>query len=519
MSLRKAEEGEKPDEEEKPQDAKEVEPSSIYAYSKFVKDRKKYELLQRLLPQMETLAEELKVEVDDGDYDLRPSGYVFDGKDSYDDGVRNKNESNILLNVLSKLEENPDFLLGNEQKRIPASSVYIKDGIHVAVEPPMRLDKETKETVRRSKKTNLDLNRLQESFVDLLSKSFNVEGEENMSFFDAIKNLHINRFKKTPISRRSDADYSKEIRRAKDLIMGINTDPIRPKVKRLGRILRDYNELKEYDVKLMDKVSELEEILEGNDVEEIISRKINSINRTIRSLMEEGKYNELQEKYKEISSIRENPQQVIDEVKVEIEQEIESYKDKMNEVAKDLNEILRYEDELEETIDLIRSYLRLDSEGAERDIAREEKNLERLKGRESTSEAQIKEVEEDLTYYRRRMNKILDIRKLLISNADILFDLEDEFKLMNKTLNKLKDADEKDVSDLVDAIATYSMFRSPESRQQVRSKREAINRVTSITIEEIDKAVEASTEAVENLVKLQTNIEEAKKKFEEVRMK
>ncbi len=489
--------------------------SSSVEYDNYLRDRKKYELLQRLVPQMETLAENLTA-IEDEDDEVRPSGYRFDNKDAYDDGVRSEKESNDLLNALARLEKDPEFLTGNEENSKKSFSKYIKNGVHVAIEPPVREDKETKEMIRRSKKGDIDVNTIQDSLVNLLSKSIDTVGEEDMSFFDAVKNLHINRFKQTPISRRNVGAYLGRIKQAKDAIMGLSPDPIKSKLNALNKIFQNYLSLKRNDVRLMEKVSELSKIVDDDNVEEMVSRKINSINRTIRTLIDEGKFEQLKGKYKEISAIKENPESVVAEVKENIEKEIETYRESINKIADDINDILRYEDEFEETLELMRRFIRIDSKQLDIDIKEQKKDIERLKGRESTSEAQIKFSKQNLKELVKKKKILDETREILITNHNIIKDLEDEFKLMNKTLGKLQEAEEDDLSDLIDAITQYSLFRTPDSQASIRTKRDAINKVTSITMEEIDEAVEASTEAIENLAKLQGNIEAAKRRLDKM---
>ena len=491
--------------------------SSSVEYDNYLRDRKKYELLQRLVPQMETLAENLTA-VEDEDDEVRPSGYRFDNKDAYDDGVRSERESNNLLNALARLEKDPEFLTGNEneESRKKPFSRFVKNGVHVAIEPPMREDKETKEMIRRSKKGDIDVKSIQDSLVNLLSKSIDTVGEEDMSFFDAVKNLHINRFKQTPVSRRNVGAYLGRIKQAKDTIMGSTPDPIKSKLRALNEIFQNYLSLKRNDARLMEKVSELSKIVDDDNVEEMVSRKINSINRTIRTLIDEGKFDQLKGKYKEISAIKENPESVVAEVKENIEKEIETYRESINKIADDINDILRYEDEFEDTLNLMKRFIRINAKEIDYKIEQQKKDIGRLEGRESTSDAQIKFAKESLEKLVKRKKSVDNIRKILMSNYNIIKDLEDEFKLMNKTLGKLQEAEEDDLSDLIDAITQYSLFRTPDSQASIRAKRNAINKVTSITMEEIDEAVEASTEAVENLAKLQANIEEAKEKLEKI---
>lgn len=491
--------------------------SSSVEYDNYLRDRKKYELLQRLVPQMETLAENLTA-IEDEDDEVRPSGYRFDNKDAYDDGVRSERESNNLLNALARLEKDPEFLTGNENEESQKKpfSRFVKNGVHVAIEPPMREDKETKEMIRRSKKGDIDVKSIQDSLVNLLSKSIDTVGEEDMSFFDAVKNLHINRFKQTPVSRRNVGAYLGRIKQAKDTIMGSTPDPIKSKLQALNEIFQNYLSLKRNDARLMEKVSELSKIVDDDNVEEMVSRKINSINRTIRTLIDEGKFDQLKGKYKEISAIKENPESVVAEVKENIEKEIETYRESINKIADDINDILRYEDEFEDTLNLMKRFIRINAKEIDYEIEQQKKDIGRLEGRESTSDAQIKFAKESLEKLVKRKKSVDNIRKILMSNYNIIKDLEDEFKLMNKTLGKLQEAEEDDLSDLIDAITQYSLFRTPDSQASIRAKRNAINKVTSITMEEIDEAVEASTEAVENLAKLQANIEEAKEKLERI---
>jgi hypothetical protein len=518
--LRKEDDEEEAEESQGQEVFDERDASSSVEYDNYLRDRRKYALLQRLVPQMETLAEKLTA-IEDEDDEVRPSGYRFDNKDAYDDGVRSERESNDLLDVLARLEKDPDFLTGNENEENPKKpfSRYVKNGVHVAIEPPMREDKETKEMIRRSKKGDIDVKSIQDSLLNLLSKSIETVGEEDMSFFDAVKNLHINRFKQTPVSRRNVGAYLGRIKRAKDTIMGLTPDPIKSKLNALNEIFQNYLSLKRNDARLMEKVSELSKIIDDDNVEEMVSRKINSINRTIRTLIDEGKIDQLKGKYKEIKEIRENPQSIVAEVKENIEKEIETYRESINKIADDINDILRYEDEFEETLELMKRFIRIDIKELDADIKEQKKDIGRLEGRESTSEAQIKFAKENLKELVKRKKSVDNIRKILMANYNIIKDLEDEFKLMNKTLGKLQEAEEDDLSDLIDAITQYSLFRTPDSQASIRAKRNAINKVTSITMEEIDEAVEASTEAVENLAKLQGNIEEAKEKLDRLTVK
>ena len=170
-------------------------PSTSFDYYPFVRRYNELDDFSDSLLVLNEIVKDMQVKKV-GKSDETPSGYSIES--SKIDRIGGEGESNTILNALRRFDNNPDFLVSNSEY-----SPYIKtvkgEPVFVALQPPKRLDKETQTMVDRSRKPDMKVQPIIDNALDLLKKTFPIEdGNGNMTLLDALTNLHINSYKKTP---------------------------------------------------------------------------------------------------------------------------------------------------------------------------------------------------------------------------------------------------------------------------------------------------------------------------------
>lgn len=527
-------------------DSKEVS-STKFEYNLFLKARKKYEILENSLSSLKDLSNQVQLEKNPE----LSSGYELFNTASYDNLVRkNRNKSDVILNAMSILERNNNALVESDRN--------ITDGKLVAPTPPRRLDKETQEFVSRNKKKDIDVANIQKELLTLMEKSYPVEGEEDMSFADVYKNLHINQFDRTPRARRSPKKYLQAIEAAKKSLEDNRPKDFSSKIKKLGQLVQELKLLYELEIPLIDRIAKLESYQDEKNLEELITFAVGKLKESLKlttnlqptgeSVSYGGRFSReadklLLDRIKDIKGKKDLSvgEYSLDEGKVVIgkktkaiekllSREITRAKEELSKLQKTIDSIQEFDEPIKEIVGLMSRVNRLDKKlfTTEKQELDELKNKFRIlteKYAESPSEGtgfanrvefderlnqldeQIKEAEKDNALYFSVVSKLNE-------SYNIIFDSKDEMERINQNLRKLKKSGELDAMKLTQDI-TLNILQGRDITN-LRSQ-EYKSKLTSLTEEELEETLSNADKTIEILNKLDVNVASVKEILEQIR--
>jgi len=496
--------------QDKDEDVSEVEirddeegeaPATKTAYRGFINLHRRMMLLENTLPLLEKLSEELELVGKTTDTAL-PSGYRFENDEEYDK-IRSINASNFIISVLVSLSKNKQYLEN--------MSDYIKNGILVPIEPPLKESRTTGEMVAGKKKESVDVKGIQERLISIIDKEI-----DGMSFTEAVSNLHINRFKRNPLVKRGKEGktrYSEDIGFATEFIRGTTIGSrqrdIQNKLKRLRKILQNFRELEEYEESLLEKISEIKDLGKNIDVEEAMTKKIQDMNRLISS---GERVAETFSKYKEtLADVRKNPEKYIKEIREEYELQLSDAQIDLRAVVDEMKKISPFIEEIVELIDYTKKYMKLDIiedrelEKSKNRLKDAKELLEEVKAnpdkfgenREQQLIENVEGLEEEIEEYEQNKEKYSKLRQLINKNSKIIFDLNDKFDSVEKIVNKVEESSDKDAEKLAERISEYVIFRG-----MTGNFTKDLVKVVSLKEEESETLLSETTDIVEDLKRI-----------------
>ena len=199
------------------------------------------------------------------------TGYKFLNFAAWVGKKKNEKDSNTLINLLTVLKEDPNFL------NIRYKTLLTSDG-----------KLEVIETKRGTKTQPINVKGLVETLLGLSGNMVIVEGtEDKMSFYDVLVNLHINEIEKNPTVKQNRSLWAKNLRRAKEIASSSdksNEDLLKDSKATIENIQKEHANLKDKQAKNEEQIKILESLLEGG-TDGIIARKINRLTDKVKSLM------------------------------------------------------------------------------------------------------------------------------------------------------------------------------------------------------------------------------------------
>lgn len=476
-------------------------PTTKTDYRGFVNLHKRMTLLENNLSLLEKLSEELELVGKTTDTAF-PSGYKFENDEEYDK-IRNINASNFIISVLVSLSK--------DKKYLENMSNYIKNGILVPIAPPLKESRTTGEMVAGKRKEPVDVRSIQERLIAIMDKPIS-----DMSFTEALSNLHINRFKKNPLVKRGKEGkgrYSKDIGFAREFVRGTTIGSrqrdIQNKLKRLRKILQNFRDLQEYEESLLEKISEIKDLGKNIDVEEAVTKKIQDMNRLISSGEQVA---ETFSKYKEtLADVRKNPDKYIKEIREEYELQLSDAQIDLRAVVDEMKKISPFSEEIVELIDYTKKYMKLDII-EDRELEKTKNRLKDAKelledvkanpnkfgeNREQQLIKNIKGLEEEIEEYEQNKEKYSKLRQLINKNSKIIFDLNDKFDSVEKIVNKVEESSDKDAENLAGRISEYVIFRG-----MTGNFAKDLEKVVSLKEEESEMLLSEATDIVEDLKRI-----------------
>jgi hypothetical protein len=505
-------------------------PTTKTDYRGFLNLHRRMTLLENNLSLLEKLSEELELVGKTTDTAF-PSGYKFENDEEYDK-IRNINASNFIISVLVSLSK--------DKKYLENMSNYIKNGILVPIAPPLKESRTTGEMVAGKRKEPVDVRSIQERLIAIMDKPIS-----DMSFTEALSNLHINRFKKNPLVKRGKEGkgrYSKDISFAREFVRGTTIGSrqrdIQNKLRRLRKILQNFRDLQEYEESLLEKISEIKDLGKNIDVEEAVTKKIQDMNRLISSGKqgqdtkdeeedeeEDGEGDEAStpktyreqvaetfSKYKEtLADVRKNPDKYIKEIREKYELQLYDAQIDLRAVVDEMKKISPFSEEIVELIDYTKKYMKLDII-EDRELEKSKNRLKDAKelledvkanpnkfgeNREQQLIKKVKSLEEEIEKYEQNKEKYSKLRALINKNSKIIFDLNDKFDSVEKIVNKVEESSDKDAENLAGRISEYVIFRG-----MTGNFAKDLEKVVSLKEEESEMLLSEATDIVEDLKRI-----------------
>lgn len=478
-------------------------PTTKTDYRGFVNLHRRMTLLENNLSLLEKLSEELELVGKTTDTAF-PSGYKFENDEEYDK-IRNINDSNFIISVLVSLSK--------DKKYLENMSNYIKNGILVPIAPPLKESRTTGEMVAGKRKEPVDVRNIQERLIAIMDKPISDSITGVMFFTEALSNLHINRFKKNPLVKRGKGRYSKDIGFAREFVRGTTIGSrqrdIQNKLERLRKILKNFRDLQEYEESLLEKISEIKDLGKNIDVEEVVTKKIQDMNRLISSGEQVA---ETFSKYKEtLADVRKNPDKYIKEIREEYELQLYDNQIDLRAVVDEMKKISPFSEEIVELIDYTKKYMKLDII-EDRELEKTKNRLKDAKelledvkanpdkfgeNREQQLIERVEFLEEEIEEYEQNKEKYSKLRKLINKNSKIIFDLNDKFDSVEKIVNKVEESSDKDAENLAGRISEYVIFRG-----MTGNFAKDLEKVVSLKEEESEMLLSEATDIVEDLKRI-----------------
>jgi len=529
------------------------EVASKFEYSRFKSVRQRYVTLENALPALERLAKEM--EIQPSTKSIHTSGYEFFNVDDYDGLIgKNMKKSNTIMDAMEIISESEKGLLDKTE--------YIKNGILVAISPPLRADRATGKPKRVKKLDDVDVQEIQTRLLEIMNNTYSVEGQEDMTFMDAFKNIHINTFKKTPTAKRDTKSYLSRVQRAFNKISEKEYDEMGSIMKGLQEVLKELEKLGKNDVRLVNKIAELEGYMKSDNLEDMIAYTINNLLSSLKEI-KTTYYNEdpITGKKKPVGEsvayrrkkdpitgkIGPEVKEILDQVE-EISQNKEKYKDriiqtiqeklsesqvKLKEVRRDTKSLISYVPFIEQTIQIIRKFNRI-TKPDKSELARLKSIVETLEEDDEEDNKELKNAKEQVALEEKSLERYFTLRKRIKQFDAMIGDIKDEFRNLNVLLEPIEEGNEKALQDLVSSISTMFMFTQKEKRAEAqsivdeikdesvsemnpRSRRKKYKKVTSVSMEQLDEMLEAADEAYEVVERLAEKVNEMESLLSEIK--
>ena len=530
-------------------ESKEKEPvaNTKFEYNRFKSVRQRYVTLENSLPALERLAKEMEIEP--STKSIHTSGYEFFNTDDYDSLIgKNMKKSNTIMDAMEIISESEEGLLDKSE--------YIKNGIFVAISPPLRTDRVTGKPKSVKKLDDIDVQKIQSRLLKIMNNTYSIEGQEDMSFMDAFKNLHINTFKRTPTAKRDTKSYLARVQRAFDKISEKEYDEMGSIMKGLQQVLKELEKLGNNDLALVSKIAELEGYMKSDNLEDMIAYTINNLLSSLKAIKttyyeedpttgkkkpvgESVAYQrkkdgpEVKEVLDQVEEISQNKEKYKDETIQTIQEELSESQEKLKEVRRDIKSLISYVPFIEQTIQIIRKFNKI-TKPDKSELARLKSIVETLEEDDDEDNKELEDAKEQVALEEKSLERYFTLRKRIKQFDAMIGDIKDEFRNLNILLEPIEEGNEEALQDLVSSISTMFMFTQKEKRAEAqsivdeiknesvsemnpRSRKKKYKKVTSVSMEQLDEMLEAADEAYEVVEKLAEKVNEMESLLNEIR--
>jgi len=495
-------------------------PSTTFDYYPFVRRYNELDDFSDSLLVLNEIVRDLQVKKV-GKSDETPSGYSIES--SQIDRIGGEKESNTILNALRRFDNNPDFLVSNSE-----FSPYIKtvkgEPVFVALQPPKRLDKETQTMVDRSRKPDMKVQPIIDNALDLLKKTFPIEdGNGNMTLLDALTNLHINSYKKTPAGTAGrKKKFSKSILNLRKKLLGLDLgkkeNQIERQLKRLIKVGKDFDKAIKNRDACTDKIDELTQYLQASS-DDIIAREISRTITQISNYMsnkniDKDKLVELQGILQDMrSAAGQKKGAIVRRVKTRLKFMIELQKEKLADLNNEIIDIGRYSDEVGDVINYTNRFLELTKVTDKEIDAIRERFLEQDKNEASPSK--LEALDEKIKAMEKSKKAYNALERSLGIAISTLLELEDEVRDINKILKRLGTVSNSELKDYLDSLLVPLTKKTTMDEKSIEEKKVAIDtkKVVGVTDNDLENAMNATFIITKELDKVETKLKTVEEDF------
>ena len=378
--------------------------------------------------------------------------------------------------------------------------------------------------VDRNKKPDIPIQPIIDTAVDLLKKTFPIEdGSGNMTLLDALTNLHINSYKKTPAGTAGrKKKFSRAIMNIRKKLLGLDLDKqenrIERQLRRLVKVGEGFDKAIKNRDACTDRIDELTEYLQASS-DDIIAREISRTIKQISQYMsnkniDKDKLVELQNLLQDMrSAAGQKKGAIVRRVKSRLKFMIDLQKEKLVDLNNEIIDIGRYTDEIADVISYTNRFLELTKVTDEEIDAIRERFLEQADNEASPSklktlDIKIKEMVEGKKSYD-------NLEKSLGIAISTLLSLEDEVKDINKILKRLKSVSNSELNDYLDSLLVPLTKKNTMNVEGIQEKKVAIDtkRVVGVTDDDLENAMNATFIITKELDKVENKLKTVEKDF------
>ena len=512
--------GEGKQKEVKEEEKETLSPSTTFDYYPFVRRYNELDDFSDSLLILNEIVKDLQVKKVEKS-DETPSGYSIESNQI--DRIGGEKESNTILNALRRFDNNPDFLVSNSE-----FSPYIKmvkgEPVFVALQPPKRLDKETQTMVDRSRKPDMEVQPIIDNALDLLKKTFPIEdGKGNMTLLDALTNLHINSYKKTPAGTAGrKKKFSKAILNLRKKLLGLDLGKeekrIERQLKKLIKVGKSFDEAIKNRDACTDKIDELTQYLQASS-DDIIAREISRTVKQISQYMsnkniDKDKLVELQGILQDMrSAAGQKKGAIVRRVKTRLKFIIDLQKDKLVDLNNEIIDVGRYSDEVGDVISYTNRFLELTKVTDEEIDAIRERFLEQSDNEASRSKLEILDKKINAMVKSKKAYDALE--KSLGIAISTLLGIEKEVKYIDRVLKRLRSVSNSELNDYLDSLLVPLTKKTTMNEEGIKEKKVAIDtkKVVGVTDDDLEDAMNATYIITKDLDKVETKLKTVEEDF------
>ena len=512
--------GEGKQKEVKEEEKETLSPSTTFDYYPFVRRYNELDDFSDSLLILNEIVKDLQVKKVEKS-DETPSGYSIESNQI--DRIGGERESNTILNALRRFDNNPDFLVSNSE-----FSPYIKmvkgEPVFVALQPPKRLDKETQTMVDRSRKPDMEVQPIIDNALDLLKKTFPIEdGNGNMTLLDALTNLHINSYKKTPAGTAGrKKKFSKAILNLRKKLLGLDLGKeekrIERQLKRLIKVGKSFDEAIKNRDACTDRIDELTQYLQASS-DDIIAREISRTVKQISQYMsnkniDKDKLVELQGILQDMrSAAGQKKGAIVRRVKTRLKFMINIQKELLVDLNDEIIDVGRYSDEVGDVISYTNRFLELTKVTDEEIDAIRERFLEQSDNEASRSKLEILDKKINAMVKSKKAYDALE--KSLGIAISTLLGIEKEVKYIDRVLKRLRSVSNSELNDYLDSLLVPLTKKTTMDEEGIEEKKVAIDtkKVVGVTDDDLEDAMNATYIITKDLDKVETKLKTVEEDF------
>ena len=258
------------------------------------------------IPELNNLIEKIVLEDKDGELKVkRLAEYQVFGN--------NRSESNEVIGLLTNLKENKGYLVNKYKKLLRDENKYKNVLI------PIKYNRKERKVTDDMRKA-IFVDDIQKEYDRILSKKF----LKKYDIVDVLEQAHIQRHRRQPATKKDPAQRKRELQDTQRFLMGeipkdtYRFEKVRKIIKQLRKTISTNKTNREY---YSDRIKELKEL--EDDLDSLVARKIEKLSDSFRTLSSfKGKL-DIAETQKLIEDIKNNKEKYIDELKEELQKDIE----------------------------------------------------------------------------------------------------------------------------------------------------------------------------------------------------